>query len=91
MQNGLKILEDWLNAEIYVKANLPQGGTTAFVRYKKDIPSKTLCKNLQAKTGVALLPGETMDMEGFVRIGYCVNPETLKTGLKEFSKFLRTI
>lgn len=91
MQNGLKILEDWLNGEIYVKANLPQGGTTALVRYKKDIPSRTLCKNLQAKTGVAILPGETMDMEGFVRIGYCVNPEILKTGLKEFSKFLRTI
>ena len=91
MQNGLKILEDWLNSEIYVKANLPQGGTTVLVRYKKDIPSKTLCKNLQAKTGVALLPGETMDMEGFVRIGYCVNPETLKIGLKEFSKYLRTI
>ena len=91
MQNGLKILEDWLNGEIYVKANLPQGGTTALVRYKKDSPSKTLCKNLQAKTGVALLPGETMDMEGTVRVGYCTDAETLKTGLKLFSKFIRTI
>ncbi len=91
MQNGLNILKDWLNGDIYVKANLPQGGTTALVRYKKDISSKTLCRNLQSKAGVALLPGETMDMEGFVRIGYCVNPEVLQIGLKEFSKFLRTI
>lgn len=91
MRNGLGILKDWLNGEIYIKANLPQGGTTALLRYKKDISSRNLCKELQAKTGVALLPGETMEMEGTVRVGYCVNQETLKTGLKLFSKYLRTI
>ena len=91
MQEGYKILKDWLNGEVYIKANLPQGGTTALLRYKKDVSSKVLCKNLQAKTGVALLPGETMDMEGTIRVGYCVEPEILKTGLKLFSKFIRTI
>lgn len=91
MRNGLEILKDWLNEEIYIKANLPQGGTTALLRYKKDISSRNLCKGLQSKTGVALLPGETMEMEGTVRVGYCINQETLKTGLKLFSKYLRTI
>ena len=91
MQKGLKILKDWLNGEVYIKANLPQGGTTALLRYRKDIPSRSLCRNLQNATGVALLPGETMEMEGTVRVGYCVNPETLKTGLKLFSKYIRTI
>ncbi len=91
MKQGLSILNDWLNEEIYVKANLPSGGTTALIRYKKEFPSKVLCRELQSKTGVALLPGETMEMEGTVRIGFCTNPETLKKGLKEFSKFLRTI
>ncbi|MCQ2755048.1 MAG: aminotransferase class I/II-fold pyridoxal phosphate-dependent enzyme [bacterium] len=91
MREGRKILEDWLNNEVYIKANLPQGGTSAILRYKKDISSKILCRNLQNKTGVALLPGETMDLEGTVRVGYCTEPETLKIGLKEFSKFLRTL
>ncbi len=91
MREGLEILNEWLNGEVYIKANLPQGGTTALLRYKKDVPSRILCKNLQAKTGVALLPGETMEMEGTVRIGYCVEKETLKMGLKLFSKFLRTL
>lgn len=91
MHDGLEILNDWLNSEIYVRANLPQGGTTALVRYKKEIPSKTLCRDLQAKTGVALLPGETMEMEGTVRIGFCVGNEVLKNGLKLFSEYLRTI
>ncbi len=91
MKTGLSVLSDWLNDEIYVKANLPQGGTTALLRYKKDVPSKTLCRNLQEKTGVALLPGETMEMEGTVRIGFCTEPDTLRKGLNEFSKYLRTI
>ncbi len=90
MREGLKVLHDWLNGEVYVKAHLPQGGTTALLRYKKDVPSKTLCRKLQENTGVAILPGETLEMENTVRIGYCMNPQTLKFGLKEFSKFLRT-
>ena len=91
MREGLNILQDWLNEEIYIKANLPTGGTTALLRYKKDIPSKLLCRNLQSKTGVALLPGETLEMEGTVRVGFCVGAETLKTGLKKFSNYLRSI
>ena len=89
MKSGLKVLTDWLNGEVYVKANIPQGGTTALLRYKKEMPSKTLCKELQAQTGVALLPGETMEMEGTVRVGFCMNKTVLEAGLKEFSKFLR--
>lgn len=91
MKEGLAILQDWLNEEIYIKANLPSGGTTALLRYKKELPSKTLCRDLQSKTDVALLPGETMEMEGTVRVGFCCGAETLKTGLKSFSKYLRTI
>lgn len=91
MKENYEVLKNWLNGEIYIKAHLPQGGTTALLRYKKDIPSKILCRNFQSKTGVALLPGETMDMEGTVRIGYCIENETLKTGLKLFSKYLRTV
>lgn len=91
MQEGLEVLTNWLNEEVYVKANPPMGGTTALVRYKKDVPSKDLCKDLQEKTGVALLPGETFEMEGTVRIGFCMNKTILQTGLKEFSKYLRSI
>lgn len=91
MKEGLNTFKDWLNGEIYAKANLPQGGTTALVRYKKDIPSKVLCRELQEQTGTALLPGETFEMEGFVRIGFCMDKNTLETGLKCFSKYLRSL
>ena len=91
MKQGLNILENWLNEEIYIKALLPKGGTTAILRYKKDIPSKILCRKLQAETGTAILPGETFEMEGHLRIGFCVGEDILKKGLKNLSKFIRTI
>ena len=91
MKTGMEILNNWLNDEIYVKTNLPQGGTTALLRYKKDIPSRILCKELYQKSNVAILPAETMEMEGFVRVGFCVQPEILEHGLKEFSKILRKV
>ena len=91
IKNGLNILNNWLNEEIYIKIIPPQGGTTVLARYKKDIPSKTLCREIFTKTGVLLLPGETMEMEGYVRIGFCAEPEALTTGLKEFSSFIRKI
>ena len=91
MQEGIETLKNWLNGEVYVKANLPQGGTTALLRYKKDIASETLCRRLYEETGVLLLPGVAMEIEGTVRIGFCTDKNILRTGLKEFSKFLRTI
>lgn len=91
MQEGLDVLKNWLNEEIYVKSIIPQGGTTALLRYKKDIPSKVLCKNLQAQTGVAFLPGETFEMEGHLRVGFCSGVENLSYGLKQLSKFIRKV
>ncbi|MCQ2740065.1 MAG: aminotransferase class I/II-fold pyridoxal phosphate-dependent enzyme [bacterium] len=91
IQNGLRVLNDWLNEEVYIKTNFPQGGTTALLRYKKDISSCYLCEKFYCETGIAILPGATMDIEGTVRIGYCVNSDMLNSCLKAFSKFLRKL
>ena len=89
--DGCEILNNWLGENVLVRAHLPKGGTTALVRYIKDVPSKTLCKGLQEKTGVAILPGETFEMEGTVRIGLCMDKTVLQTGLNEFSEYLRSL
>ena len=55
------------------------------LKYNFDIPSRDFCLNLQKKTGVALLPGETMEMEGYVRLGYCA--DNLKPALERLSGY----
>ena len=86
---GKSILMDWVNQEPRVHCIEPQGGTTAFVGYDLDIKSTDLCRNLQEKTGVMILPGETMELDGYLRIGYGNNFEQLKTALEIFSDFIK--
>ena len=86
MFNGINVFTEWLTNEELVTGVIPNGGTTALVKYNKDITSRELCRKLQNKTGVALLPGETMEMEGYVRIGFCAN--ALKPALDLFSDYL---
>ena len=86
MLSGIDTFTNWLTNEPLVECVIPNGGTTALVKYKNEMPSRELCKRLQNRTGVALLPGETMEMEGYVRIGFCAI--ALKPALDMFSGFL---
>lgn len=86
-----KILDDWVNATPEVYYQKPVAGTTALVYYKKNMPSRELCKQLLDKTGVLFTPGECFEMEGSVRIGYAFDPEVLQKGLHLFAEFLKTI
>ena len=79
LENGLKTLIDWLNSNPKFDCIVPTGGTTALLKYNKNVPSRELCKKFQNRTGVAVLPGETLEMEGYVRIGFAA--KHLKAGL----------
>lgn len=85
---GKCILEQWLKNENKADCVLPNAGTTAFVRYNIPVKSTELCKRLQDDTGVMILPGETMEMDNYLRIGYGNNPEKLKKALEIFSEWL---
>lgn len=85
---GKKILTDWAESEPRVRLVTPKGGTTAFVYYDAPLSSVELCKRLQKETGVMILPGETLEMDKYLRIGYGNNFEQLKKALEIFSKWL---
>ncbi len=85
---GKDILTRWVNSEPLVNMVSPNGGTTAFIKYNKQIPSAELCKKLQQDTGVMILPGETLEIDGYLRIGYGNNFENLKKALYIFSEWL---
>lgn len=87
-QNG-NLLEKWVAQEPHISYIKPKGGTTAFLKYDMPIPAATLCDRLQKETGVMLLPGSCLDKEGYLRIGYCNNPEIIAKGLAVFSQWLK--
>lgn len=86
MRNGVDILKKWLENNPKMDCILPIGGTTVLLKYNLDVPSKIFCRDLQKTTGVALLPGETLEMEGFVRLGFCA--DNLEPALNCISDFV---
>ena len=87
-RTNLAILDAWIAGEPRISYVRPRSGTTALLRYDLDMTSADLCRALQAETGVMLLPGSALDMEGWLRIGYACDTEVLREGLALFSQFL---
>ncbi len=87
-RENLSILDAWVAGEPRISYVRPRSGTTALLRYDLPMTSAELCLALQAETGVMLLPGSALDMEGYLRIGYACATDTLRRGLDLFSGWL---
>lgn len=85
---GKKILADWVESNSHISWVEPKGGTTALLKYDIDMSSVYLCKKLLDDTGVLFLPASTLEMEGYLRVGYCSDVKTLQEGLELFSEWL---
>ena len=83
------MLKNWVEKEPLISYVEPKGGTTAFLKYDIDMTSVQFCEDLLKETGVMLLPGSALDVEGYLRMGYCNNPEIIRAGLEKLSQFLR--
>ncbi|MEM7153467.1 MAG: aminotransferase [Myxococcota bacterium] len=88
-RRNVAILSDWVDAEPGISWHEPRSGTTALLKYERDIPSRDLCIALLKETGVMLTPGSALKMEGYLRIGYANATEILREGLTRMSAFLR--
>jgi len=88
-REGGRLLEEFVREEPHISYVKPKGGTTAFLRYDLPMASADFCRRLQAETGVMLLPGSALDMEGYLRIGYCNDPAVTKAGLERTREWLR--
>lgn len=88
-REGGRLLEEFVAAQPRISYVKPKGGTTAFLRYDLPMGSEELCRRLQGETGVMLLPGKALDMEGYLRIGYCNDPAITREGLAVFDRWLR--
>lgn len=82
-------LGEWVDGQSDVWWVRPSGGTTALLHYAHSVPSRDLCVDLLATTGVLLTPGSALDAEGTLRIGYANNPKVLTEGLPRLGDYLR--
>lgn len=88
-RTNLQILDDWIATQPRIRYVKPRSGTTALLQFDLPMSSADLCRKLQHETGVMLLPGSALDMEGWVRIGYACHTDTLRQGLALLGGWLK--
>ncbi|MGP3778556.1 aminotransferase [Halanaerobium saccharolyticum] len=88
VKKQLAILDRWVQNEELVEYVKPNGGTTAFLKYRLDLDSETFAKKLFKEKGVLVVPGIAFGRENFLRIGFAGNEKELKAGLALLKEFL---
>ncbi len=91
VRDNKKMLIEWVANEPKISFVEPAAGTTAFLKYDLDMKSEEFCAKLLKETGVLLVPGAAMHMEGYVRIGYANDPVIIAEGLKRISAFVASL
>lgn len=70
----------------------PMGSLYLFPSIKKyNLNSLEFCKQLVLKYQTAFLPSSCFEVDGYIRISYCVNLETLKIALDNLELFLKDL
>lgn len=91
VRRGAAVLDAWVRSEDRIDYVRPAAGTTAFLHYDYEIPSKDFCFRLFRGDGTFMVPGSCFGMENRLRIGYAYDPEQLEIGLANVSSFLRIL
>ena len=89
-RGNLALLEAWIAKEPKVSWVKPRAGTTAMLKFNIPVTAREFCIDLVTKTGVMLTPGDAFDMEGYARIGFANDKQTLTEGLAALSEYLGT-
>ena len=90
-RGNLQVLDEWVQNEPRISYLRPAAATVALLKYDADMPSEAFCLELLDQTGVLLVPGSVMDMEGYLRIGFANDPDALREGLLRLSGFLKDV
>lgn len=82
IHENLSILDHWVSMQPRASYIKPAFVSTSFVKLDVPIPIEEFSLNLLEKYGVLVVPGSRFEKEGYVRIGYACDQETLKKGLE---------
>ena len=81
-----------LLGEMGLCAREPDGAFYAFPSVAEfGLTSEEFCERAISEAGVALVPGVFFGAEGFVRLSYACDEDTLKTGLDRLEAFVRSL
>ncbi|NHJ46859.1 MAG: aminotransferase class I/II-fold pyridoxal phosphate-dependent enzyme [Asgard group archaeon] len=91
VRTNFKILSEWIENEPLIDWIPPRAGSTGFLKHHLDMTSEELSIKLIEEKNTFLVPSECFEMEGFLRIGFGNDTETLQVGLGRFKELLDSL
>ena len=82
-------VRQWLASQPSLRSIPPQAGAIAWFQYDLDITSDELAQRLLDEQSVLVVPGSQFGLEGWMRIGFGVEPEELEDGLARVGRVLQ--
>ena len=89
---GRAALNEWLKGQPHLHLACESQGSTSFLTYDWDIPTKEFCEDLFDKTGALVCHGMCFNMEHGFRIGYGFGDvEYFNAGLAKLGEYVATL
>ena len=89
---GRAALNEWLKGQPHLHLACESQGSTSFITYDWDIPTKEFCEDLFDKTGALVCHGMCFNMEHGFRIGYGYGDvEYFKAGLAKLAEYTASL
>jgi len=87
-RRGLEIVRPWLEARDDLRLYGTGPGLVCFPRVTSGVSTAALVSHLEREAETTVVPGEAFDMPGFMRIGYGLDEEILREGLRRIGQAL---
>lgn len=91
IRKNADVLFHWVSKQKFISYIRPKAGTTAFLKYHLPVASDDFCRGLFKENGTMLVPGNCFDMDGWLRIGYACDTDTLKKGLDKVTEYINSL
>jgi aspartate/methionine/tyrosine aminotransferase len=88
---GWSITADWMEDQGCFTCRKPSAGAIAFARYDLPINSTELAERLRVEKSLLIVPGDHFGYDHFIRIGFGLPPDALRTALDRLGEVLATI
>jgi aspartate/methionine/tyrosine aminotransferase len=86
---NLELLDSFMEKNDHIfEYKKPTGGVVCFPRLKNNRDSGAFCLELRETRGVSLLPGETFEVKGHVRIDYGIDRGKFHTALERMKEYI---
>jgi hypothetical protein len=91
IRTNYALVKRWIEQQEGLSHIPPEAGAIVLVRYAHPFRSSELAARLRDERSVLVVPGEYLDIDGYLRIGFGSDPEYVTSALSHIGEFLSSV